>query len=215
MSAPQFPAPFLPETNSRSSEDETVFSVIKRTIGDEVRSVGVEGQYNEMRFKVITYNAARMASLACSLFRGFLQSLLTGFVNLLQILPRDVRFLIQSRGASRLSLDFRLGCQTSRRFFFIFGGTEDPASLGGIRHASNNPNATRLSHAPLVHGRRIDFCPSREQFHTNRLDDHSQDTWNIRSCPILIQQPLLLIRSGGIRDWREKKKRRIALQSHR
>ncbi len=57
------------------SKDETIFSVIKRTMGDEVRSVRVKGQNNEMRFKIIAYNAARIASLAYSLLRGFLQSL--------------------------------------------------------------------------------------------------------------------------------------------
>ena len=56
------------------SKDETVFSVVKRTMGDEVRSVGVRAQNNEMRFKMIAYNAARIASLAYSLFGGFLQS---------------------------------------------------------------------------------------------------------------------------------------------
>ena len=59
------------------SKDETVFSVIKRTMGDEVRSIGVKGQNNEMRLKIIAYNAARMASLTYSLLRGFLQSLRT------------------------------------------------------------------------------------------------------------------------------------------
>ena len=56
------------------SKDETVFSVVKRTMGDEVRSTGVKGQNNEMRLKIIAYNAARIASLAYSLLRGFLQS---------------------------------------------------------------------------------------------------------------------------------------------
>jgi Transposase DDE domain len=56
------------------SKDETVFSVIKRTMGDEVRSIGVKGQNNEMRMKIISYNAARIASLTYSLLRGFLQS---------------------------------------------------------------------------------------------------------------------------------------------
>ena len=63
------------KTYHQRSKDETVFSVIKRTMGDEVRSVGAKAQNNEMRFKVIAYNAARIASLASSLFRGFLQSL--------------------------------------------------------------------------------------------------------------------------------------------
>ena len=56
------------------SKDETVFSVIKRTMGDEVRSVRTKAQNNEMRLKIISYNAARIASLAYSLLRGFLQS---------------------------------------------------------------------------------------------------------------------------------------------
>jgi hypothetical protein len=56
------------------SKDETVFSVVKRTMGDEVRSVRVRAQNNEMRFKIIAYNAARIVSLTRSLLRGFLQS---------------------------------------------------------------------------------------------------------------------------------------------
>ncbi len=56
------------------SKDETIFSVIKRTMGDDVRSVKTRGQNNEMRFKVIAYNAMRIASLASSFLRGFLQS---------------------------------------------------------------------------------------------------------------------------------------------
>jgi hypothetical protein len=42
-------------------------------MGDEVRSIGVKAQNNEMRMKIISYNAARIASLAYSLLRGFLQ----------------------------------------------------------------------------------------------------------------------------------------------
>jgi hypothetical protein len=62
------------KTYHQRSKDETIFSVIKRTMGDEVRSIGVKGQNNEMRLKIIAYNAARIASLAHSLFEGFLQS---------------------------------------------------------------------------------------------------------------------------------------------
>ena len=51
------------------SKDETVFSVVKRTVGDEVRSMGVKAQNNETRAKIISYNAARIASLAYSLAR--------------------------------------------------------------------------------------------------------------------------------------------------
>jgi len=56
------------------SKDETIFSVVKRTMGDEVRSVRAKAQNNEMRLKIISYNAARIVSLAQSLLRGFLQS---------------------------------------------------------------------------------------------------------------------------------------------
>ena len=56
------------------SKDETIFSVIKRTMGDEVRSIRTRAQNNEMRFRVIAYNAARIANLAYSLVRGFLLS---------------------------------------------------------------------------------------------------------------------------------------------
>jgi hypothetical protein len=56
------------------SKDETVFSVVKRTMGDEIRSAGTKAQNNEMRLRMISYNAARIASIAYSLFAGFLQS---------------------------------------------------------------------------------------------------------------------------------------------
>jgi hypothetical protein len=36
-------------------------------------SIKTKAQNNEMRFKIIAYNAARIASLAYSLFVGFLQ----------------------------------------------------------------------------------------------------------------------------------------------
>jgi hypothetical protein len=52
------------KTYHQRSKDETIFSVIKRTMGDEVRSVKTRAQNNEMRFKIISYNAARMASIA-------------------------------------------------------------------------------------------------------------------------------------------------------
>jgi len=57
------------------SKVETIFFVIKKTMGDDIRSIKTKAQNNEMRFKIIAYNAARIASLAYSLFRGFLQSL--------------------------------------------------------------------------------------------------------------------------------------------
>ena len=53
------------------SKDETIFSVVKRTMGDEMRSVRTKGLNNEIRFRMIAYNAMRVAS---SLLRGFLQS---------------------------------------------------------------------------------------------------------------------------------------------
>lgn len=56
------------------SKDETFFSVVKMTIGDEVRSVRTKAQNNEIGFRVIAYNAMRIASLASSFLRGFLQS---------------------------------------------------------------------------------------------------------------------------------------------
>src|SRR2546422_6362775 len=62
------------KTYHQRSKDETVFSVAKRTMGEEVRSVRVKAQNNEMRFRVIAYNASRTVSLAYSLVRGFLQS---------------------------------------------------------------------------------------------------------------------------------------------
>jgi transposase len=62
------------KTYHQRSKAETIFSVIKRTMGDEVRSVKTKAQNNEMRFKIISYNAARIVSLAHSLFEGFLHS---------------------------------------------------------------------------------------------------------------------------------------------
>ena len=62
------------KTYHQRSKDETIFSVIKRTMGDEVRSVKTRAQNNEMRLKIIAYNAARIASIIRSLFGGFLQS---------------------------------------------------------------------------------------------------------------------------------------------
>jgi len=59
----------------KRSIDETIFSVVKRTMGDEVRSIIPRAQNNEMRQKIISYNAARIASLTYLLLRGFLQSL--------------------------------------------------------------------------------------------------------------------------------------------
>ena len=50
-----------------------IFYVIKKTMGDDIMSIKTKAQNNEMRFKIIAYNAARIASLAYSLFRGFLQ----------------------------------------------------------------------------------------------------------------------------------------------
>jgi len=55
------------------SKFETVFYVIKKTMLDDIMSIKTKAQNNEMRFKIIAYNAARIASLAYSLFRGFLQ----------------------------------------------------------------------------------------------------------------------------------------------
>jgi hypothetical protein len=56
------------------SKVETIFYVIKKTMGDDIRSIKTNAQNNEIRFKIIAYNAARIASLAYSLFVGFLQS---------------------------------------------------------------------------------------------------------------------------------------------
>jgi hypothetical protein len=56
------------------SKDETVFSVVKRTMGDEVRSVRTKAQNNEIRLRMIAYNAARIVSLTYSLVGGFLLS---------------------------------------------------------------------------------------------------------------------------------------------
>jgi len=55
------------------SKVETIFYVIKKTMLDDIMSIKTKAQNNEMRFKIIAYNAARIASLAYSLFVGFLQ----------------------------------------------------------------------------------------------------------------------------------------------
>jgi len=57
------------------SKVETIFYVIKKTMLDDIKSIKTKAQNNEIRFKIIAYNAARIASLAYSLFVGFLQSL--------------------------------------------------------------------------------------------------------------------------------------------
>ena len=56
------------------SKDETIFSVIKRVMGEHVRSVKVRTQNNELRFRVIAYNANTIANLAHSFIIGFLHS---------------------------------------------------------------------------------------------------------------------------------------------
>jgi phage-related protein len=73
------------------SKDETIFSVIKRTMGDEMRSVRAKGLNNEMRLRMIAYNAMRVAS---SYLRGFLQSRLSG--------PRMLRRPRIHRGKGRV-----------------------------------------------------------------------------------------------------------------
>ena len=70
------------KTYHQRSKDETIFSVVKRIMGDEVRSVRAKAQNNEMRLKIISYNAARIASLAYSLLRGFLQSRPRGVIRM-------------------------------------------------------------------------------------------------------------------------------------
>ena len=63
------------KTYHQRSKDETIFSVVKRTMGDEVRSVRTKGQNNEIRLRLIAYNAMRIISVASSfVLRGFLQS---------------------------------------------------------------------------------------------------------------------------------------------
>jgi DDE family transposase len=58
------------KTYHQRSMDETVFSVVKRT-GDEVRSVRTRAQNNEIRLRMIAYNAARITSFVSSFLRGF------------------------------------------------------------------------------------------------------------------------------------------------
>jgi hypothetical protein len=63
------------KTYHQRSKDETIFSVVKRTMGDEVRSVRTKGQNNEIRLRMIAYNAMRIVSVASSfVLSGFLQS---------------------------------------------------------------------------------------------------------------------------------------------
>lgn len=61
------------------SKVETISSVIKRTVGDEIGSVRAGAQDNETRMKIIRYDAARIVDMASSLLRGFLQSRVFGF----------------------------------------------------------------------------------------------------------------------------------------
>jgi hypothetical protein len=66
------------KTYHQRSKDETIFSVVKRTMGDEVRSVRTKGQNNEIRLRLIAYNAMRIVSVTSSfVLRGFLQSPIT------------------------------------------------------------------------------------------------------------------------------------------
>lgn len=62
------------------SKDETIFSVVKRVMGENVRSVRVKAQNNELRFRLIAYNANRIANLAISYVVGFLQSLSSDYL---------------------------------------------------------------------------------------------------------------------------------------
>jgi hypothetical protein len=63
------------KTYHQRSKDETIFSVVKRTMGDEVRPVRTKGQNNEIRLRLIAYNAMRIVSVVSSfVLRGFLQS---------------------------------------------------------------------------------------------------------------------------------------------
>jgi len=62
---------FSKKVYGQRAKDETIFSVVKRTMGDEMRSVRTKGLNNEIRVRMIAYNAMRLASLY---LRGFLQS---------------------------------------------------------------------------------------------------------------------------------------------
>ena len=61
------------EKYHQRSKVATIFFVIKRTTGDDVRSIRTKGQNNETRLEITSYNAARIASRVYSLFVGFLQ----------------------------------------------------------------------------------------------------------------------------------------------
>jgi DUF1365 family protein len=71
----------------QKSRYETIFSVVNRTMGDEVRSVRAKAQNNEMRLKIIACNAASIASLTYSLLVGSLYSRISAFF----IYPFSVR----------------------------------------------------------------------------------------------------------------------------
>jgi hypothetical protein len=64
------------------SKVETIFYVIKKSMGDDIRSIKTKAQNNEIRFKIIAYNAARIASLAYSLFVGFYRALCPQCLNI-------------------------------------------------------------------------------------------------------------------------------------
>ena len=87
------------------SKVETVFYVIKKSMGDDIRSIKTKAQNNEMRFKIIAYNAARIASLAYSLFVGFLQSLVS---SMLKYIKDDI---IDSYGGAHRKREASLSCK--------------------------------------------------------------------------------------------------------
>jgi hypothetical protein len=53
---------FSQRVYGQRAKAETVFSVVKRTMRDEMRSVRTKGVNNEIRVRMIAYNAMRTAS---------------------------------------------------------------------------------------------------------------------------------------------------------
>jgi hypothetical protein len=72
---PLYSSRFSRSVYHQRSKRETVFSVVKRTMGDEIRSVSVKGANNEIRARFLAYNAWRIADRVSSYLKGFLQSL--------------------------------------------------------------------------------------------------------------------------------------------
>ena len=85
-----------------------MFSVIKRTMGDEIRSVKTVAQNNQMRTKIICYNATRVIDTASSLLRGFLQSRFMAWAGCITTISRAADQLLHQRRVQANTSKFRI-----------------------------------------------------------------------------------------------------------